>query len=680
MFKAVLAFTGALVCLHIIGYVLPSGLTWGFHFLAFLPPYALALYLAAIAAAILYAARGNVEAHLAAAAAFMDRRPARLLIGVNAAVAAAAFFLHVRVPLLGDGFLVINNFANTLAGAHSFQRTLEPFAFLYFYSLAKLLGTLSYPALMWSFQAGEALLMAGFTVNLLFIVRGLFRSSADRLLVFALVLALPTTQLFFGYAESYAVVVYFLSLYLLAAVLAVNERIPFWVVFPAFAAQVALHLLNVILLPSFLYLVYYEYRKRGMRNILPGVAAMAAMLAAILAAVEFDLARLFSRVAERHYLPLFRAENATDAYALFSAYHAADLLNLLALLSPGVLLLLVLALARKRRKLEEIPFSEFFLLILIPLACFAVAAKFELGMFKDWDITATYLPVLALCAGSILLRDNGARTLRAVALVVLVTAVHTLLYITLNSSVGPSTRRYRAAIDGRTMGRDTRYLALQHLSQYAFSQKDLSTLRELWGEYIAEFPEDWHGYQSLSHALTALGDRRDTLIPATFERWMRADGDSSRARNEYAGFLIDLGLDYYQKGMLGEAEECDRKAIALHPAVAVAYNNLGLVLSAAGRRIDAAEEFRAAISVDSNYTPAYINLANAYDNAGNADAAIAYYREALRRDPGSRDAYENLGITYLRIGRRGEAAAALRRAAALGSRTAQELLRQNPSL
>ena len=680
MLKAVLAFTGALVCLHIIGYFSPSGLTWGFHFLAFFPPFVLVLYLAAVAAALLYATKGRPEAHVAWAAEFMDRYPARVLVGVNAAFAATMLLLHVRVPLLGDGFLVINNYTNTFAGVHDLHMSLEPLAFLYFFAFAKLLATLDYPVIMRSFQAGDTLLIIGFTVNLLFIVRGLFARNTDRLLVFALVLALPTMQLFLGYVESYAVVVYVLSFYLLAVVLVVNERIPFWIVFPAFAAQIFIHLLNVILLPSFLYLLYLEYRKKGLRNIIPGLGIMFAVFVAVLVAAQFDLARFFPRVSERHYLLLFGAENATDAYALFSVYHAADLVNLLVLLSPGVLLLLIHALAGDRRRLEGAPLSRFFLLVLLPLAGFVAVAKFDLGMFKDWDITATYLPVVALCAGYMLFQQDEARNIRGIVLVVLITAVHSLLYIGLNGAVEPSIRRYRASIDDRTMRRDARYLALQHLSQHYFLQRELPPLRELWGEYTSAYPGDWRGYQSLSRALTILGEKRDTLIPATYRRWMRVDGDSSRARKEYASFSIDLGLEYYQKGMFEEAERCNRTAIGLDPGIATAHNNLGLVLNAAGRRDEASQEFRSAIAVDSNYSPAYINLANAYDNAGNSEAAIALYREALERDPNSRDAYENLGIAYLRIGRRGEAAAALRRAAALGSRAAREILAQNRSL
>jgi len=61
-----------------------------------------------------------------------------------------------------------------------------------------------------------------------------FTDPKDQALLLLYVLATPTMQLFFGYVESYPVVLFSLSLFLLAIVLYEKEKLPFYLVPPLF--------------------------------------------------------------------------------------------------------------------------------------------------------------------------------------------------------------------------------------------------------------------------------------------------------------------------------------------------------------------------------------------------------------------------------------------------------------
>jgi TPR repeat len=76
-----------------------------------------------------------------------------------------------------------------------------------------------------------------------------------------------------------------------------------------------------------------------------------------------------------------------------------------------------------------------------------------------------------------------------------------------------------------------------------------------------------------------------------------------------------------------------RKAIAIHPQYAAAYNNLGVIYARLGDRKREAEALQEAIRIDDRYVPAYLNLARMRIATNALPEAEAERREAATIDP-----------------------------------------------
>jgi tetratricopeptide (TPR) repeat protein len=74
-----------------------------------------------------------------------------------------------------------------------------------------------------------------------------------------------------------------------------------------------------------------------------------------------------------------------------------------------------------------------------------------------------------------------------------------------------------------------------------------------------------------------------------------------------------------EAGNLDEAIRCYKKAIAIDPHYAPAYNNLGGIYGKKGMLDDAIVAYNQAIDIDPDYTLAHNNLARAYRQKGLKD-------------------------------------------------------------
>ena len=159
-------------------------------------------------------------------------------------------------------------------------------------------------------------------------------------------------------------------------------------------------------------------------------------------------------------------------------------------------------------------------------------------------------------------------------------------------------------------------------------------------------------------------------------------------------YLSDLAEMLRQKGLLAESEQAGRRAVALAPNFAAAWNNLGIVLQEAlkldesrlcleralalepdnpqtlnnlgntlkrlGRAAEAEKRWNAALALQPGYAEAYSNLSNLFLDQGDYDQADISAQRAIELDPRLADAYVNLaraeGTRPVRRGaRRGEA-------------------------
>lgn len=98
---------------------------------------------------------------------------------------------------------------------------------------------------------------------------------------------------------------------------------------------------------------------------------------------------------------------------------------------------------------------------------------------------------------------------------------------------------------------------------------------------------------------------------------------------EQARLYRSEGLEQQRQGNLSAAVTCYQKAIALDPAYAVSYNDLGIIYEARGLLGLAEANYLEAIRRDSGYASAYSNLALLYENKNDLNKAFSCWQKRL---------------------------------------------------
>ena len=152
--------------------------------------------------------------------------------------------------------------------------------------------------------------------------------------------------------------------------------------------------------------------------------------------------------------------------------------------------------------------------------------------------------------------------------------------------------------------------------------------------------------------------------------------EACQAPRAPAVYFSDFAEMCRQKGLLAEAEQAGRRAVALAPNFAPAWNNLGIVLQEMlkldesrlcleralalepnnpetlnnlantlkrlGLAAEAKKRWNAALALKPDYAEAYSNLSNLLNDQGDYDRAEAMARRAIELSPRLADAYVNL--------------------------------------
>ncbi|MBN1794807.1 MAG: tetratricopeptide repeat protein [Candidatus Omnitrophica bacterium] len=116
--------------------------------------------------------------------------------------------------------------------------------------------------------------------------------------------------------------------------------------------------------------------------------------------------------------------------------------------------------------------------------------------------------------------------------------------------------------------------------------------------------------------------------------------DSKLSANSFV-LANNVGVAYFRRGNLPEAEKAFQRSVEINNRYAVAHNNLGVVRERQGNLQGALDEYTKAASL-SDYYLAYQNLGSLYRRMGFFDQAIASYQKALSIFP------ENPQLTYER--------------------------------
>jgi tetratricopeptide (TPR) repeat protein len=125
-----------------------------------------------------------------------------------------------------------------------------------------------------------------------------------------------------------------------------------------------------------------------------------------------------------------------------------------------------------------------------------------------------------------------------------------------------------------------------------------------------------------------------------------------RMQRENADAWFQKGLELEMNG--GPADEIIKayeKAVALDPASAGAWLNLGTIYFNARSFSQAERYYRKALEADPNYPLAHFNLGNLYDERGDWKRALDHYNSAVRLNASYADAHYNLALLNQNRGR-----------------------------
>jgi tetratricopeptide (TPR) repeat protein len=204
-------------------------------------------------------------------------------------------------------------------------------------------------------------------------------------------------------------------------------------------------------------------------------------------------------------------------------------------------------------------------------------------------------------------------------------------------------------------------------------QQTIERARAAWAEGQADEAEiacrqilaAWPGQTDATYLLGLLAYTHGNLDLAITH--VRQACDAPRAP---AVYFSDLAEMCRQKGLLAEGEQAGRRAVALAPNFAPAWNNLGIVLQEMLKLDESRLCLERAIVLEPANPQTLNNLANTMKRLGLAAEAEKRWLSALQLKPDYAEAYSNLSNLLLDQGEYDRAEAAALRAINLNPRIA----------
>ncbi len=600
MLRWLAAIASAHAALVLAASLHPGPVAWGLHGPGFLPPVPRMMTLGAlVVGVILLIASGwgawpawiRGQAPLPVSGVGKQARPfgalAAACLGLGAWVSLLYAF-RARTHFLGDGMVWLSGLQRGDLPAVS-----EPLGRASWILYLRLLGAVHAPAslpVLALFPVGCGVLAAIVAWKL---ALELAPARETRILALALVLTLGTSQLYFGYIESYAPCSVAVLAYLWAGLRQCRSGGSLFAPAAALAVAVACHLASCYLVPSFLYLVWRSDRPPLRRAGYVGAFGLLAIALVLLAGSRPGNWLEALRTAAPPGLGAGGESSASGGAGAFSPARAADLLNEALLVIPVPLILLIASLlARARGAAVAAPSSRGFLLAAsVAGLLLASALSLPLPAAQDWDLISLFvlpLGILGIRSGLAGSGANGAsRPVRAGLALIGISSLS--VFVLVNADREAGTNRFKTIVaQASPFGRGYGYGML--------------------AEYYR------HGVQLDSAVVYAA--RSLEAQPSNARYWAQLGtllNDAHRYR-EAIPYLL----------------EASRRA----PDRASVRDNLGIAYTGAGESSRALAEFTEAVRLEPG-SPVYRHsLALGFLNSGEPDSARAVLADVVARWPG----------------------------------------------
>lgn len=541
-------------------------------------------------------------------------------------------FLSQKLFLLGDGLLRIRN---TQAGfMFSPAEPMDTWLHSWLYKVLKPVLNITSSDIYHITSIFSGLFSI---IGVYFYLKKIFPKSYYKRLFIGLSFFLcGSVQLFFGYVESYSIMVCFVILFLFAAInLLENEKfslIP--MLFLSFG--IIFHPLAIVLLPSALFF-YIKIIKRIVINkakayILISLAfAFPILLMLCLFLIQgYDLNKFFYTAKSDFFLPLF---STTQTYGIISFEHLIDVLNLIFLISPSIIAVHLI----KKTKFKS---KSFLLISTISLLLFSIIFKPDLGFSRDWDLFSTLaFPFSLLVIFSIVNTTNNLKK-SYVLIVIFVSLFHTIPWLINNSSEELSLKRTENLANTYFWSPHSKAILFDEISQYYYDKNLFNKALELM-EKAYHYEANERFLYSLGVINNELGNK-DYAI-AIFEKL------------KYSGYMkyninLFLGNIYFEKKRYDEAEKCYVEALNINPQNEDIAFNLGFIYYSSNKLNEASNYFKTALRINPNNIETLKYLGQIYFDLQNYKDAAYVFRKAEVLNPTDSKIDYYIALCYANLG------------------------------
>ncbi len=651
--RAIQVAGSGLLLLAVAAVFLPAPLAWGAGHWAYVPPWVTALLVIAGLVTLWTPLGLRVgEGGIRAGRTLVLGHPLLAFGALPAAFATLGWLLRSRVHFLGDGWL--------LGELVSRELDYHGFDFVDYLFKARLFGAMGLSTEGDAFALfGVVSVAAGalYAMAAAFVARRFQGDAGERIALYALVMALPAVQLFFGYVECYALLSVGMLLFLGATWLHYQGRVRAWVPAAAFGFGLFWHLDALFLGPLLLFPLAYPPAGApplGRRLIEVAGPPLGALLLAVgvywlsgYRAEHFELDFLTGREGFR----LFNYLGGT--HGMLSWAHWRDVINLLIFLGALPLTLAAAAWITGRSAGEGtagvvrpegtagarpaeagsdrrawVVFGAGSLWFVFLVA----ALHMKLGIPRDWDLLAAQSPVLLLAALALWRRRAGSwGQPRVVAACIVLSLVWTAPWIGLNADRETAVARFRDLLEGQR--RFARAYGHEEIGKY---YRKMGEMERAFAEYercIEVFPEN-----ARFHSVLGALQFQEGLKDASFESFRGC----LQVDSTYATALEMMARLHAERSEFEDGIAYSRRLAGRPEETAVAASVHGFLAEQVGQPQEAIEAYQRALRLEPGWTSLIFQLARLYLIESMFPNAIGAYREVLKREPESVEARSGL--------------------------------------
>jgi hypothetical protein len=404
----ILSLNLVFILLAIAGILFPDSFLWGIHNLSFVPvPVRFGILFISLVCALPIISRRYVPVMTEWLFPAGRTASGRFIFIVFIGVAAGMIFYLARtsIDMYGDAKTLLGLLAGKKFGFIDVLR-FDDYEPLTRYIHQKI-SDLSQINQRVTYQIVSSLSGALFIGILSWFVMTTEGSPAWRFFVFIVGVFCGTNQLFFGYVEDYtlAYLAMFLFLVLAWKYFEGKNTLP-WMV-GIFLIGIKLHIQMVLFAPALCYLFLYRagqrkpsFQRWRRRSVLLTGVVLSALAMFVLYIFVFHAARLETGTnpekTQKIFLPLFNYLPDPHNYSLLSPSHIGDIIQeLLLAVAPGVLVVIIFSLIRRKSVSWSSPRMIFYLLGAIYFLIFDLTVDPLLTPMRDWDmLSLVSVPVM----------------------------------------------------------------------------------------------------------------------------------------------------------------------------------------------------------------------------------------------------------------------------------------------